>query len=133
MKFKYTNSNSEESIIEAAPLTTELYEELIEIDREFLNNVAEGKEIFFKEVEYIEAAKSILTSFGKAKEANCPTTTEEDTHYILFLNSKTVLKEGLETKQVTQTPKRILRSKMVTGKIRSFKKDKMELKFDLAV
>lgn len=131
MKFKYTNSNLEESIIEAIPLTTDLYEELIEIDKEFLNNVSSGDEIFFKETEYVEAAKSILTSFGKAKESSCPESTDEDKHCVLYLINKTILKRGSDVKSHSQTPKRILRSKMVTSKIRSFSKDKMELNFNL--
>ena len=130
MKFKYTNSNNEEAFFEAVPLTTELYTELIEMDKEFLQNVAEGKEVFFKDEPLIEAAKSLLISFGKGKEIQ--PSSLSDTHEVLLVTSKTILKEAEEYKKTNYTPKRIVRDKMITSKIRSFKKEKMELNFDLA-
>ena len=125
MKFKYTNSNNEESIIEAIPLTTELYKELLDVDKEFLENVVAGKEVFFAEKEYVEAASSMLKTFGKSDKEQTHSTSEDNC--VLYVSKKTVLKAAQEAKQVKLTPKKNLRSHMVTSNIRSFKKEKMDL------
>jgi hypothetical protein len=131
MKFKYTNSNQEEAYFEAIPLTTELYTELLEIDTEFLHNIVEGKEVFFSDEVYKEAAATMLNSFGKGKENVTPAASSSENE-ILFVREKILLKEGLKNKQSSLTPKKIIRSKMITNNIRSFKKEKMELNFELA-
>jgi hypothetical protein len=132
MKFKYINSNNEESLNEAVPLTSELYTELLEVDKEFLENVSNGLEVFFNEPQYIEAAKDMLVSFGRGKESAVPSVNSDESSCLLYLNNKTILKPGNEIKHVSETPKKTLRSKLVTSKIRSFKKEKMELIVEVA-
>ena len=132
MKFKYTNSNNEEAMFDALPLTSELYSDLLEVDKEFLFNVSEGKEVFFSEQKYIEAAQSMLTSFGKARESTVPESKPSDGNVVLYIQNKTLLKEGDSIKNRSNTPKQELRTKLVTSQIRSFKKEKMELNFEMA-
>jgi hypothetical protein len=132
MKFKYTNSNNEVALMEAVPLTSELYTELLEVDREFLENVSNGLEFFFNEPQYIEIAKDMLTSFGRGREGSVPEVKPDDSSCILYLSSKTILKPGDKIKQSSETPKKTLRSKLVTSKIRCFKKEKMELIVEVA-
>jgi hypothetical protein len=129
MKFKYTNSNQEESYFEAIPLTSELYTELLEIDTEFLQNIVDGKEVFFSDESYKEAAKNMLISFGKGKESVVSTSKDNE---ILFVKEKTIIKEGTKIKTTNPTPKKNIRSKMITNNIRAFKKEKMQLNFELA-
>jgi hypothetical protein len=131
MKFKYTNSNNEEAYFDTLPLTSELYEQLLEIDKEFLQNIVDGKETYFKDASFKEAAENMLKSFGKGKHVDSPKTSED--MEILFVREKRILKETiLDNKQVTLTPKKLIRSKMITSKIRAFKKEKMDLNFELA-
>lgn len=132
MKFKYTNSNNEEAVFEATHLTSEFYSDLLEIDKEFLSNVAEGKEIFFSEPKYVEAAQSMLVSFGKARDTVVPENQPSDSNITLYIQNKTLLKEGDSFKNKPNTPKQDLRSKLVTSQIRCFKKEKMELNFEMA-
>jgi hypothetical protein len=127
MKFKYTTSNNETAEYEAIPLTTELYDQLLEIDREFLTSVSNGEEPFFNSEEFKKTASEMLTSFGKGKEADVSKTTSDNV--ILFVQNKKSLEENAlkESKEKTLSLKRLLRSHFITSKIRSFKREKMQL------
>lgn len=129
MKFKYTNSNNETSYYEAESLTSELYSVLIKKDLEFLESIANGENSDFQETTFKDAAKDMLISFGLGKNKNAPTSTEENV--VLFVTKKITLSENTDEVNLS-TPKKIIRSKMITSKIRSFKQKNMELNFELA-
>jgi hypothetical protein len=131
MKFTYTTANNETAEYEALPLTSELYEQLIGIDREFLTEICNGNEPAFNTDEFKKIAAEMLVSFGKGKDVVSPKTSDEN--LILFVqNKKTPESIDLESDKEKQLSlKKILRSHFITSKIRSFKKKKIQLIQDL--
>jgi hypothetical protein len=129
-KFKYTNSHGEVALYEATPLTSELYKEILETDKTFLQNIQDGKVSCYIEEKYITAAKEMLISYGKGKNANSNSGCPDDSE-ILFVSNKKVLKSSEKSdKKISQTPKAFLRKALKSSNIRLFKKNKIERVLD---
>jgi len=126
MKFKYTNSNNEEAIYEASPLTAELYEGIINSDRNFLSQVVEGKHSTYSDSVYRTAATEMLSSYGKGRESTFNSSTKD--LEILLIQNKVNLSE-IERPVKKNSIKQQLRSHFLSSQIRAFKKDKMN--FDI--
>jgi hypothetical protein len=131
MKFTYTTANNETAEYEALPLTSELYEQLIGIDREFLPEICNGNEPAFNTDEFKKIATEMLVSFGKGKDVVSPKTSDEN--LILFVQNKKTpeLIDSESDKEKHLSLKKILRSHFITSKIRTFKKKKIQLIQDL--
>jgi hypothetical protein len=125
MKFKYINSNEEEALYEANPLTRELYTSILEADKNFLKKVSENQDCQFNEA-HIEAAKEMLENYGKGKDGVYKES-KDDTSLILVAVKKEVIKKGETSKKKSSTPKAFLRQFLASSSIRMFKKDKMTI------
>jgi hypothetical protein len=123
-KFKYQNNLGEEAEFEAVDLTNEIYEQLLDLDRQFLSGVVAKQEPFFEEQEFIDAAATMLKSHGLGKETK-PVQKLDDSEILLVINRK-VIKPVESKKKKTETPKQMLREKLASSKIRLFKKEKMQ-------
>lgn len=129
-KFKYTNSLGEVALYEAIPLTSELYKEILETDKNFLENIQAGKVSNFVEDKYTTAAEEMLVSYGKGKNTNTNNSCPDDS-VILLVSNKQVLKPSEENnKKNSQTPKAFLRKALKSSNIRLFKKNKIERVLD---
>lgn len=129
MKFKYINSNNEEALYEANPLTRELYTSILEADKSFLEMVAEKKDSRFDPALYCVAATEMLENYGKGKDGVYKES-KDDTSLILVTTKKEVIKKGETTKNKSFTPKAYLRQFLASSNIRMFKKDKMTIVLD---
>jgi hypothetical protein len=126
MKFKYINSNNEEAIYEAIPLTSEIYEGIINSDRDFLNLVIEGNHPTYFDSSYKAAATEMLASYGKGRESTFNSSTK-DLEILLVQNKVNLVKNDRPVKKIST--KQELRSHFLSSQIRAFKVDKMN--FDI--
>lgn len=123
MKFNYINSTGEEAYYEITLLTNELYKNILETDKTFLEEVAQKKH--FQKEEIFKAAEEMLQNYGKGKDSSLSKSKDENV-IVGVVTVKKVLKESLEpTKKKGDTPKSILRKHLSSNQIRMFKKDKM--------
>ena len=128
MKFKYINSNEEEALYEANPLTSELYTSILEADKNFLEKVSEKQDCRFND-DHVEAAKEMLENYGKGKDGVYKES-KDDTSLILVAVKKEIIKKGETSKKKSSTPKAFLRQFLASSSIRMFKKDKMTIVLD---
>lgn len=128
MKFKYINSNNEEALYEANPLTSELYASILEADKNFLETVSEKKDCRFDEA-HVNAASEMLKNYAKGKDGVYKES-KDDTSLVLVATKKEIIKKGETSKKKSFTPKGFLRQFLASSNIRMFKKDKMSIVLD---
>lgn len=130
MKFKYSNFNGELALYEAEILSQEIYSNILNEDKKFLEEVASNKNSQFSTQEFLKAADQMLQNYNKEKNLDFSKNTKSD-FLVMLVTQKQVLKEGETNKKEAQTPKAILRKKLLSNKIRMFKKDIMSIVLDV--
>ena len=129
MKFYYINSQGEEALYEAIPLTKERYEDILNQDKEFLLKVSENQNSLFPLEDFHLAAAEMYKNYLKEnKNLNLKPKSESD--LILIVLSKSIKTEVLSKKKKPDTIKSKLREYLASSKIRLFKKDKMNIVLD---